>query len=224
MKTTRRGLSKKDIFKIALWSAIYIIPLLFVLLYVRNYKIYVAGVIFGNVRSWMGLFLLVFWNVCIFFRYRKKGKRENSGFKELDGKNRITLILIIAFYVMIFIFLVWSFWDNVNRSRNATIVEVGIGKDGNILLVEEEHKSITDKKYYGITVYYIDGIRLKEIGFLPEMSYTNRQMIKNGQYKLEYDDDTVTMYYYYGELEGVEWSDEVKKEREEYLKCEYSIK
>jgi hypothetical protein len=50
-------------------------------------------------------------------------------------------------------------------------------------------------------------------------------MIRNGQYKVEREGDTVTVYYDYGELiNGLTWKDEYKDNPPEYIEKKYSLK
>ena len=50
-------------------------------------------------------------------------------------------------------------------------------------------------------------------------------MVRNGQYKVERDGDTVTVFYDYGELiNGVIWGEEYGDNPTKYIEREYSLK
>ena len=89
----------------------------------------------------------------------------------------------------------------------------------------EESFSSSDEKFYEITVYYRDGIRLKKIGRQNEYYFSNNNMVKNEQFKVESSSDSVTIYYDYGELiNGMKWQEEYSDNPPQYIDKEYKLK
>ena len=49
-------------------------------------------------------------------------------------------------------------------------------------------------------------------------------MVRNGQYRVERNGDTVKVFYDYGELtNGLKWKDEYADDPPEYIEKEYSL-
>ena len=113
----------------------------------------------------------------------------------------------------------------MERSRKAAIAETDIGEGQSLILVENEEKfSSDDESFYEITVYCREGIKLKKIGRQTEYYFLHDNMVRNGQFKVEREGDTVRVYYDYGELtNGLQWNDEYKDTPPAYIDKEYNL-
>ena len=154
-----------------------------------------------------------------------KNIRKNEDSKARNKAIRYTII-VSAFTLLMIAFAIYIVASSVTHTRKAAIAERAIGDGENVLLMENEESFTTSNEtFYEITVYYRDGIRLEKIGRQSEYYYSNNNMVKNGQFEVERNGDSITIYYDYGELiNGLTWKDEYKDNPPQYVEKVYKLK
>ena len=195
----------------------------FIFFYLKDCKLYIGGVIVNNVRALAGLFFEMIVLIMAIVL-------NATGLKKVtDAKERKKLIIsVIGVSVVLLLMLAFScriVADDVERSRKAAIAETDIGEGLSLLLEEnEEHFSLSEDSFYEITVYSRKGLRLTRLGRQSEYYYAHNNMVRNGQYRVERNGDTVKVFYDYGELiNGLKWKDEYADDPPEYIEKEYSL-
>lgn len=215
--------SKLDI-KTAAILLIILAVLVAIFIYLNGYELYIGGVVIYNVLTLVGIiFEIIVLLVAIIESIKNIKKTDDSKTKK---KIKGYIIGISIFTILMTIFTGHIVASNVNLSNSAAIAEREIGDGKSILLMENEEKySSSDESYYMITIYYRDGIRLKEIGKQDEIFYSHNNMVKNGQFEVEKSGDSVKIHYDYGELvNGLKWNDEYSDNPPQYIDKEYKLK
>jgi len=220
----KRVMKKKGIIGTILLFVFFIVEMIFLIYCSKADDLYIAGTVWGLDSLQMLFLVQMAIPMCISNRQRiKRLKEENNGkgsessAHTIKKLNRLSFIILFVAVICVVIAVV----EDVKRIRKDYMIEEKIGNAGSILLVENE--TSTKDNSHEIIIYSKRGIRLKRIGDLGEYSYVNKQMIENGQYKLEYNGDVVTIYYYHGGIEGAKQKDDEKDESEEFLKRDYQI-
>jgi len=195
-----------------------------VYVYLKGYELYIGGVVINNVTSLVGILLDIILLFIVIIECVKKIR--NADESKARNKNIGYIIGIFVFFIIMIVFISQIIATDVVRSNKATIAEREIGNGKSVLLMEnEESFSSSDEKFYEITVYYRDGIRLKKIGRQSEYYFSNNNMVKNEQFKVESSSDSVTIYYDYGELiNGMKWQEEYSDNPPQYIDKEYKLK
>jgi len=205
---------------------LFFLAVIFIGLSIYLYKsdaIYMCGVVLDR-----PIFIIVI--TLTILRYLSKDLYELFYLKKKDDASRKERFRYITFLTVWLILLIlgggcWIVGD-VLSSKRAAIAQGKLEDGGSILFIEKEMKdSKRDTRRYEITVYYKTGFKMKELGKFSEASFSHDQMIKNGQYQVEYSGNKVTVYYDYGELtRGSAWTEEAAKENAKYIKQVYNIK
>ena len=218
MKKTNRKSTKKIVETIVM--VIMFVAVVAAFIYVKRGKIYIGGIILDDIV--MSTWIFVSWILYAIFVFGGN-KRKQERTKDEDKADAPEGIMgWIAYTTFVLVLLIFAIYHNVSLNQRSTIVEEKIGSAGDILLVEE--KSEDSDTIYDIHVYYIDGVRLKSIGYMVVVYHNHEPLIKDGRYKLEYNDDMVTMYYYFKDSDSYIARTYVTEECDEYVKCEYPIK
>ena len=193
-------------------------------LYFKGYELYIGGVVLYNASSLIGIVFEIIVLVIVIIEYLKN-IRKNEDSKARNKAIRYTII-VSAFTLLMIAFAIYIVLSSVTHTRKAAIAERAIGDGENVLLMENEESFTTSNEtFYEITVYYRDGIRLKKIGRQSEYYYSNNNMVKNGQFEVERNGDSITIYYDYGELiNGLTWKDEYKDNPPQYVEKVYKLK
>ena len=186
-------------------------------IYIKGYDLYLFGVIWNDTGFiWYLIFLMP---ILLMHVIRgAKNRKSNPGAEE---HRTGYLIVFLSLFLVSAVFMGGLLAESISRNRKAVIEEVKLNDGRSILLVEkEEHLTVTESTFNNVTVYCREAIRLKKIGELNEYNYTNNHMIRDNQYRVEQNGDTVTIYYDYGSLTGgIKWRDEAP----EYIIKEYNI-
>ena len=195
-----------------------------VFFYLKDRELYIGHVILHNSRAVAGLLLEI--SVLIITIVTNAISLKHISDEKERKKMKISVIAVSVILVFMLGFTCWILIDDVEDSRKATIAETDIGEGQSLLLVEkEEHFSTSGDSFYEITVYCREGLRLKKIGRQTEYYFLHDNMVRNGQYRVERDGDTVKVFYDYGELtNGLKWKEEYSDVPPEYIEKEYSLK
>lgn len=190
-------------------------------LYLKDSTFYIGGMIWSDLDLTLAYFWLVLSYSLYIIGYAKKLKKSDKD--ERKGVWGPLILCVVIGLLMLSIF-VWNIADVVVKSRNTESVEMDLGEGQSLILAESEYK-FSSKKSNEITIYIREGIQLKKIGRQDEYFFLNNNIIRNGQYKVERDGDTVTVYYDYGKLvNGLTWGEEYGDNPPKYIECEYSLK
>lgn len=190
-------------------------------LYLKDRTFYIGGMIWNDLGNMSVYMLGVFSYGLYIIGYAKKLiKGDEDERKEVKGK----FILCVIMGMLMLGIYVWSIADVVVKSRNTVCVEMDLGEGQSLILAESEYR-FSSIKSNEITIYIREGIRLKKIGRQDEYNFLNNSMVRNGQYKVERDGDTVTVFYDYGKLiNGVIWGEEYADNPPKFIEREYSLK
>ncbi len=193
-------------------------------LYFKGYELYIGGVVLYNASSLIGItFEIIILIIAIIETVKNIRKTEDS--KARNKSIRYTIIVSVLTLLLI-VFAIYIVTSSVAHSRKTAIAERNIGDGKYIVLMEyEESFTTSEDTFYEIIVYYRDGIRLKKIGRQDEYYYSNNNMVKNEQFKVSRNGDSITISYDYGELiNGLTWKDEYKDNPPQYIEKEYKLK
>ena len=222
MSETKRKTSPAMNVFLAVCAVLCLGLLVYAVLFDSETDLYIGGIIFRSVRQKasactsviIALTTLVSWIPVLRDpadeAERKKGKRS--------------VIALSAIFAVMLALTVYVISEDIVISKKAAIAVENLDGGKCIVLSENEnHFRSSDDPYYEITLYKRDGIKLEKIGRLNEFNYTNSQMIKNGQYRVEDNGSSVTVYYDYGELaNGLKWKDDLE-EIPEYITKDYDL-
>ena len=186
-------------------------------IYIKGYDLYLFGVIWKDAGfMWYLIFMIP-----ILLMHVIRGAKNWKNSADEEGHRTGYLVIYLILFLVSSVFMCGLLAEGISAGKKAVIAEVSLNDCRSVLLVEkEEHFTVTEGSFNNVTVYCREAVRLKKIGELSEYDYTNNHMIKDNQYRVEQNGDTVTIYYDYGSLTGgLKWRDEAP----EYIIKEYNI-
>ena len=194
-----------------------------IFIFLKGHELYIGGVVINNATTLVGIIFEIIVLFVVIIESIKNTRKTDDPKTRKKIKGYVIGISIFTFLMIVFTgYLIAS---NATLSNKAAIAEREIGNGKSVLLMENQrHYTTSNETYYEITVYYRDGIRLKRIGRQNEYYFSNNNMVKNGQFEVESNDDIITIHYDYGELiNGMKWKDEYINNPPHYIDKEYKL-